>query len=63
MKTAIRNGILYVEIPLIDKPRLSNTGKTYTLATTHGITETTTPFIHNGETKAILLNITVSVDK
>ena len=62
MKTTIKDDTLYVEIPLIE-PRLSNTGKTFTIASTHGIIETDTTIKHYGEIKKILLNFTASVEK
>lgn len=36
MKVSIKDRIMFIELPLNESPKLSATGKTYVVATTHG---------------------------
>ncbi len=61
MKVRIEKGVLFIEIELLEKPRLSTSGKNRTIATTGGNTKTALEF--KGEQVTIGLNAYIPAEE
>lgn len=59
----IEGNELVIRVPLEEKPELSSTGKTFTVATTHGFQATEAVVKHEGKEKKIHILMNAFVKK